>query len=199
MGDREQHVVELVGDDGHACGSTTVERAHRTPGLAHRAFSVMLTDLNGRLLLQQRAATKTRFALRWANACCGHPGPGQDILVAGAERVTAELGLPAPALVEVGVHRYHAHDPATDRVEREYDHILTGRTHADQSAEPDPAEVADLRWLHPYDLAAELAHQPDHYAPWLPGVLHVWAAARDVPHTPTWPALTPASPDPGPA
>lgn len=182
MADREQHLVELVDHDGRACGSCTVERAHRPPGLAHRAFSVMLTDIDGRLLLQRRAATKTRFALRWANACCGHPAPGQNVLVAAAARVPAELGLTAPALVEVGVHRYHAHDPTTRRVEHEHDHVLNGVLDPHQSAEPDPDEVADLRWLAPEELAARLTTRPEDYAPWLAGVLRVWATAAH----PTW-------------
>lgn len=137
----------------------------------------MLTDAYGRILVQRRAPTKTRFALRWANACCGHPRPGQDVLGAGAARVSAELGLTAPTLVEVGVHRYDAQDPITRRVEHEHDHVLSGVLDPDQLASPDPDEVADLRWLTPEKLAADLSTRPKDYAPWLAGVLQVWAAA----------------------
>ena len=75
---REQHLVELV-DDGRARRSArrTVAAAHQPPGRLHRAFSVLLVDPDGRVLLQQRAAVKTRFPLRWANSCCGHPPPGR--------------------------------------------------------------------------------------------------------------------------
>nr|WP_249412386.1 hypothetical protein [Micromonospora endophytica] len=70
---REAHLVELVDDAGHAVGETTVAAAHRPPGQLHRAFSVLLVAPDGRMLLQRRAAAKTRFPLRWANSCCGHP------------------------------------------------------------------------------------------------------------------------------
>jgi isopentenyl-diphosphate Delta-isomerase len=73
MSDRETHLVELVTDEGVAAGSATVTAAHAGDGQLHRAFSVLIVDDAGRLLLQRRAAVKTRFAGRWGNACCGHP------------------------------------------------------------------------------------------------------------------------------
>ena len=167
---RETHVVELVTTDGAAVGSDTVEAAHRAPGRLHRAFSVFLRDADGRVLLQQRAAVKTRFPLRWANTCCGHPGPGESLLVAAQRRLAEELGLPAVDLVEVGVHTYRAEDPATGRVEHEYDHVLLGDLPTGVRPAPDPAEVADLRWVPVPELLAEIAADSRSFAPWLPGV-----------------------------
>eukprot|EP00959_Pyramimonas_sp_CCMP1952_P004393 92219-Pyramimonas_sp.AAC.1 len=42
-------------------------------GILHRAFSVMLFDADGRMLLQQRAASKITFPSVWTNTCCSHP------------------------------------------------------------------------------------------------------------------------------
>ncbi len=85
--------MELVDTGGGAVGAATVDEAHRAPGRLHRAFSVVLVDGDGRLLLQQRAAVKTRFALRWANACCGHPAPGEPVTDAAQRRLAEELGV----------------------------------------------------------------------------------------------------------
>jgi isopentenyl-diphosphate delta-isomerase len=91
---RESHVVELVDLSGRAIGAASVADAHRAPGQLHRAFSVFLRDPgNGRVLLQQRASVKTRFPLRWANSCCGHPLPGEDVTVAAQRRLAEELGI----------------------------------------------------------------------------------------------------------
>ncbi|MEU4243786.1 isopentenyl-diphosphate Delta-isomerase [Actinoplanes sp. NPDC026619] len=174
---REAHVVELVSADGAAVGSDTVESAHRAPGRLHRAFSVFLRDADGRVLLQQRAAVKTRFPLRWANTCCGHPGPGEDLAVAAQRRLAEELGLPAPDLVEVGVHTYRAEDPASGRVEHEYDHVLLGDLPAGVRPAPAPDEVADLRWVSVPELLAEISADPGPFAPWLPGVTAQLASA----------------------
>ena len=163
--------VELVDSAGRATGSSTVEDAHRAPGLLHRAFSVLLRDPDGRLLLQRRSAAKTRFPLRWANACCGHPAPGARVDTAAARRLHEELSLAGVALHELGVYQYRAEDPATSRVEHEYDHVLLGRVGADLALAPDPAEVDDLRWVAPAALIGEIAERPDVFAPWLAGVL----------------------------
>lgn len=170
---RESLLVELVDADGAATGSCTVAEAHTAPGRLHRAFSVMLLDERGRVLVQQRAAEKTRFALRWANACCGHPAPGQTVFDAAAQRLIEEIGMRGVTLRQAGVHLYQAEDPQTGRIEHEYDHVVVGRVPVDPHLRPDPAEVADVRWLTPDRLRADLADNPDRYAPWLRGVLAV--------------------------
>jgi isopentenyl-diphosphate Delta-isomerase len=168
---RELDLVELVDPSGAAAGQATVDEAHRPPGQLHRAFSVVLMDRAGRLLLQRRAAVKTRFPLRWANACCGHPAPGAALAGAAAVRLDEELGAVGVDLKEVGVHVYQAADPATGRVEHEYDHVLVARVDADIALIPDPAEVAEVRWVRRDELARDLLANPDGYAPWLAGVV----------------------------
>jgi isopentenyl-diphosphate delta-isomerase len=174
---RESHLVELVDTDGVATGSSTVADAHTAPGQLHRAFSVMLVDEQGRVMVQQRAAAKTRFALRWANACCGHPTPGQSVHGAAAQRLVEEVGVRGVALHQAGIHLYRAEDPLTSRVEHEYDHVLVGRVPVDLSVRPDPAEVADIQWLAPSELRMDLIENPDRYAPWFAGVLAVATGA----------------------
>ena len=47
--------------------------SHYKEGKFHRAFSVLLFDSSGRLLLQKRASHKITFPNVWANSCCSHP------------------------------------------------------------------------------------------------------------------------------
>ncbi|MFC0507423.1 isopentenyl-diphosphate Delta-isomerase [Micromonospora costi] len=172
MSDREAHLVELVDDGGRPCGETTVAAAHQPPGQLHRAFSVMLVDPDGQVLLQRRAAVKTRFPLRWANSCCGHPLPGESLDEAANRRLREELGAGPVELTEVGVYVYYAEDPASGRVEFEYDHVLRGEFRPGAPLLPDPAEVAELRWADPAALAADLEADPRAYSPWLGGVVN---------------------------
>ncbi|MBO4205337.1 isopentenyl-diphosphate Delta-isomerase [Micromonospora echinofusca] len=187
MTSREGHLVELVDHGGRSLGASSVADAHQPPGQLHRAFSVLLVAPDGRVLLQQRAAVKTRFPLRWANSCCGHPAPGQSLADAANRRLREELGVGPVPLTEVGVHVYRAEDPATGRVEVEYDHVLRGEFTRPEELHPDPAEVADLCWVDPVELAADIDRRPERYAPWLVGVV-----GRLLHHdgTPTAPAGT---------
>ncbi len=172
--EREQQLVELVSQEGVESGSSTVAKAHTAPGLLHRAFSVVLFDDDGRTLLQQRAASKTRFPLRWTNACCGHPSPGEQVAVAAQRRLTEELGFTGVDLREVGVYVYRAEDPATGRVEWEYDHVVIGRAPVGLAVAPDPEEVADVRWVSARELRQGLdPGGGGDYSPWLSGVLDV--------------------------
>lgn len=134
---------------------------------------MFLYDHSGLVLLQRRAAVKTRFASRWSNTCCGHPEPGQDVAAAAGQRLAAELGISAgqiTRLTEIGIFQYYAPDPATGRTEDEWDHVFVA-TLLGGSPVPDEAEVSDCRWMSPGALHAAIAAQPDAYTPWLPGVL----------------------------
>ena len=170
---RESHLVELVDPSGAPLDSTTVAQAHTAPGLLHRAFSVLLTDSVGRVLLQRRAATKTRFANAWTNTCCGHPAPGVAPIPAAVARLRAELGIEAPALHERGTFIYHAHDPASGRVEHEYDHVLIGTLDTPITLTLDATEVANVQWIEAEVLGLQLTKKPRYFAPWLLEVLRI--------------------------
>jgi isopentenyl-diphosphate delta-isomerase len=169
MSARESHLVDLVDEMGTSLGATTVMQAHTAPGQLHRAFSVLLFDPAGRTLLQQRAAAKTRFPLRWANSCCGHPAPGESVVDAAAKRLAEELGVTGVRLATVGVYTYRASDEATGRVEHEYDHVVVGQVAPELALAPDPAEVAATRWVP----ASSLVPEGPEFAPWLAGVLPI--------------------------
>ena len=168
---REQELVELVDLNGLAIGSATVDVAHSAPGQLHRAFSVLLFDEEGQTLLQQRAGGKTRFPLRWANSCCGHPAPGTSVIAAAQQRLAEELGVTGVPLRDVGVYTYWAADSASGRVEHEYDHVIVGQVSKDLVLTPDPAEVESVRWA-PSGALPDVVTSPS-YAPWLSGVLPI--------------------------
>jgi len=175
--DREQLLVELVDRGGRPLGTCPVGEAHTAPGRLHRAFSVLLYDPAGRVLLQQRAAAKTRFALRWSNTCCGHPAPGQDVAAAAMTRLAEELGITAPQitpLTEAGVLRYRAEDAATKHVEYEWDHVLVATLNAGVQAAEAAASSARTHQIPAASAAAAAAafttrssvHAQTSHAPW---------------------------------
>ena len=165
--------VVLVAPDGTVTGTAPKLDAHRAPGRLHLAISVVLFDGAGKVLLQQRAASKYHFPLVWANACCSHPQPGEDVAAAAAARVEEELGITVP-LVPAGTFTYQATCAATGRVEHELDAVFVGELR--EVPRPDPAEVADLRLADVAEIRSGEFDGP--LAPWLRPALELALAAR---------------------
>ena len=159
MNNREE--VILVDENDRERGTMEKLEAHRK-GELHRAFSVFVFDSDGYMILQQRAAEKYHSAGLWTNTCCSHPRPGEDLAMAAARRLKEEMGLNTP-LVRRTSFIYRA-EFENGLVEHEFDHIFTGVTDAD--AEPDPAEVADVRWMRPDEIRAEIKADPSRFTPW---------------------------------
>lgn len=143
-------------------------------GKLHRAFSVLLLRKNNgkiELLLQQRSAKKYHSANLWANTCCGHPRPGENIVVAAKRRLHEELGIGAE-LVEVGNFHYRAKLASTSLVEDEIDHVLIGYV-GEVQLNPNPSEVQNTRWVELDQLRQDIEQNPCKYVVWLPEVLQV--------------------------
>ncbi len=160
MGDR----VVLVDEDDNEMGTAGKADAHRGDGELHRAVSVFVFDPDGRLLLQRRAETKYHFAGLWANTCCSHPRPGEDVVAAGRRRLREEMGITVP-LRRAGSFVYRAVDPRSGLVEHELDHVLVGAFAGAPSL--DPAEAQDWAWVDVPELRRRLAAGDGRYAPWL--------------------------------
>ena len=153
-------------------GTATKERVHRE-GLLHRAFSAVLVreDPEGALfLLTRRAREKYHAGGLWANACCSHPRPEEELFSAVRRRVREELGCGCADLREVGCFLYRAEFP-NGLCEFEMDHVVLGRIEG--PLQPDPREVCETRFLTREALAALLRDAPGRFAPWAFPVLSI--------------------------
>jgi isopentenyl-diphosphate delta-isomerase len=164
---RQVNYVELVNERGETTGQAEKLQAHRE-GLLHRAFSVFILNASGQILLQQRAWEKYHFAGLWSNACCSHPAPDENVLLAGERRLQEELGF-TTGLTGLYSFVYRAQDPLSKLIEHEWDNVLLGR-YAGPIC-PNPEEVAAYRWVEPDQLDQELAQRPEQFTPWLKLIL----------------------------
>jgi isopentenyl-diphosphate delta-isomerase len=177
--DDTQEFVVLVDEDDNEIGLAPKLNAHRT-GQLHRAFSVMLVDAQGRLLLQRRALEKYHSGGRWANTCCGHPRATESITDAAERRLTEEMGISC-SLTEAGSFIYRA-DVGAGLVEHELDHLLVGRF--DGGPAPAENEVVEWRWSSLEEVKGDLAAHPDLYAAWFPHALEAFDRASTVRSSP---------------
>ena len=154
--------------------------SHQKVGAFHRAFSVLLFNTKGEMLLQQRSADKVTFPNVWANACCSHPlhsmGELEEKNALGVKRAAIrkleqELGIDPSTLSTDDMTfmtrmRYTARMNA-EWIEREVDHVLV--MCADVELSPNPNEVANIMWVDHEALEAMLIEEraPDQaIAPW---------------------------------
>lgn len=157
---REQLI--LVTEDDAALAPAGKLETHRN-GALHRAFSVFVFRPSGALLLQKRAPVKYHSAGKWANTCCGHPRPGEDVISAAERRLQEETGLVVP-LQEGFRARYRA-DLDNGMIENELVHVVFGLS--DAPGQINPEEVASYREIDLESLGGSIADSPDRYAVWL--------------------------------
>ena len=171
--------VLQVDENDVVVGPISKADSHYQSGSLHRAFSVLLFNSDGKLLLQQRAHDKITFPSVWANSCCSHPLASAEemeednalgVKVAAIRKLDQELGI-SPDTIDINdFHfitkmRYSARMNA-DWIEREIDHILM--IQADVELDPNPNEVSAVKWVSADELDAMLVDEDSDnvIAPW---------------------------------
>ena len=154
-------VMVLVDDDDNIVGTGEKLETHRR-GALHRAFSVIIWDSAGRLLLQKRSVCKYHSGGLWTNACCGHPRPDEDITAAASRRLEEEMGFTSP-LEGLGTIRYWA-ELDHGMIEHEMVHVFRGLY--DGAVAPDPEEAEGYQWSSLEDVRADVAAAPERFSVW---------------------------------
>ncbi len=154
--------IPAIADDGSLYPIEKME-AHRL-GVPHVAVSVFLVT-DGRLLIQRRALGKYHCGGLWANTCCSHPHWDEPVADAAVRRLSEELGVTGVRLVPQGELSYRA-EVSEGLVENERVHLYRGEPGPGTEFRPDPDEVSEIRWIALPELFAEMADEPERFAPW---------------------------------
>lgn len=171
--------VLQVDENDVVVGPISKADSHYQSGSLHRAFSVLLFNSDGKMLLQQRAHDKITFPSVWANSCCSHPLASAEemeednalgVKVAAIRKLDQELGISPDSIDINDFHfitkmRYSARMNA-DWIEREIDHILM--IQADVELNPNPNEVSAVKWVSAKELEVMLVGEEgdEVIAPW---------------------------------
>jgi isopentenyl-diphosphate delta-isomerase len=144
-----QDVIAVDADD-EAEGLVNRLEAHTGEGIRHRAFTALVFDGDGNILLAQRAPDKRLWDTYWDGTVASHPVEGQSQIEATRERLEEELGVTPEQYGDLRVtdkfeyKRYYM----DEGVEWEVCSVLQC-TLEDVALDPDEAEVAGLMWV-PY-------------------------------------------------
>ncbi|OGI14125.1 MAG: isopentenyl-diphosphate delta-isomerase [Candidatus Moranbacteria bacterium RIFCSPHIGHO2_12_FULL_54_9] len=151
----------LVDEHDRPIGEEEKLRAHEL-GLLHRAFSILVFNSRGELMLQQRALGKYHCGGLWTNTCCSHPRPGETTLAAALRRLQEEMGFDCE--LEEALEFIYKVDFPNGLTEHEYLHIFIG--HYDKDPVINPEEAADFRWISIEALRKDIADDPEKYTYW---------------------------------
>jgi isopentenyl-diphosphate delta-isomerase len=83
----------LVDEADRRVGHMDKEKCRRDRGTLHRAFSLLIFNGAGDLLLQQRAPGKSLWPMFWSNSCCSQPRRSETMEAAIRCRLREELGV----------------------------------------------------------------------------------------------------------
>jgi len=154
-------MVILVDQYDNAIGTMEKMEAHRK-GVLHRAFSVLVFNAKGEILLQKRAKSKYHSGGLWTNACCSHPSPGEKIEDATRRRLREEMGIDLqPEFSHKFIYKTNLD---RDLIEHEYDHVFIGTFNGEPAINKE--EVEDWKFVTMHWLKEDMLINPGAYTYW---------------------------------
>ncbi|VVB81817.1 Isopentenyl-diphosphate Delta-isomerase [uncultured archaeon] len=158
--------VILVDENDKELGVGEKLETHQR-ALLHRAFSILVFNSKGEMMLQQRAKSKYHCGGLWSNACCGHPRPGESLADAAKRRLREEMGFEC-ALQEIKTFIYKVKFD-NGLTEHEFLHVFKGLF--DGFPKINPAEADDWKWIGMQELKNDIEQNPDKYSYWFKLIL----------------------------
>jgi isopentenyl-diphosphate Delta-isomerase len=159
----DSEALILVDETDRSLGVLSKVLCHEGRGVLHRAFSLLIFNERGELLIQRRAAAKRLWPMYWSNSCCSHPHSDESLETATQRRLYEELGIRCP-LQFLFKFQYQAQFDATG-AENELCSVYIGRCREPITA--NSHEIVDWRWISPEALQREIAVQGDRaFTPW---------------------------------
>lgn len=159
-------MIPVVDEQDQIIGHEEKLLVHRK-GLLHRAFSILVFNDNGDLLIHKRAYNKYHSSGLWTNTCCGHPNPGESMEAAVSRRLQEEMGFTCDLSYAFKFHYRTTFDNGL--TENEIDHVYFGKYNDDFVVNPD--EVVDFKWVSMDEVRSSIDKDPEAYSYWFKEIL----------------------------
>ncbi|HNT49451.1 MAG TPA: isopentenyl-diphosphate Delta-isomerase [Cyclobacteriaceae bacterium] len=158
--------VILVDEHDRPVGTMEKLLAHQQ-GKLHRAFSILVFNSKGDLMLQQRAPDKYHSGGLWTNTCCSHPRPGENVIEAGKRKLIQEMGFDCD-LTYSHTFIYKA-ELDNNLTEHELDHVLIG--YYDDEPILNKEEVSNWKFAELKTIQDDVVQNPNQYTQWFKIIL----------------------------
>ena len=159
-----EYLVLVDGGDNSIGAGEKVD-CHLPRGKLHRAFTALVFDSDGRLILARRSRTKMLWPGVWDGTFASHPRRGETFVEAAARRMPQEMGA-ACGLDYLFKFEYHV--PYGDvGSENEVCGTVIGRVESSEIFRPAKDEVSEVAGVTPEELLAGMRDGPQAYCPWM--------------------------------
>ena len=160
----EEYVILVDGND-NPIGSEEKVKCHLPDGKLHRAFTALLFDKKGRLVLTRRAKEKMLWPEDWDGTVASHPREGETYISSAERRIPEELGVSCKMDY---LMKFEYHVPYKDvGSENEICGTLIGIVDESTKFKIVEDEIDEIKWISVNELISEIKNNPKRYCPWM--------------------------------
>ena len=167
LGEKEmsEEYLILVDEKDNPIGTEEKVKCYLPNGLLHRAFTALIFDKNGRLVLTKRAKEKMLWPDDWDGTVASHPRESETYVSSGERRMPEELGIQCKLDY---LFKFEYHVPYKDvGSENEICGTLIGIADDSSQFRQIEEEIDEIKWISAKDLLSELKTNPKIYCPWM--------------------------------
>jgi len=160
----DEYVI-LVDENDNPIGSEEKVRCHLPNGKLHRAFTALLFDKNGRLVLTRRAKEKMLWPKDWDGTVASHPREGETYTSSAERRMPEEVGISCKMDY---LMKFEYHVPYKNiGSENEICGTLIGIVDESTKFKMIEGEIDEIKWISASELLSEIKNNPKIYCPWM--------------------------------
>jgi len=164
-GDRMEEYVILVDQNDNPIGKEDKVKCHLPNGKLHRAFSALIFNGEGKLLLTKRSEGKMLWPNNWDGTVASHPRESETYVSSAERRMPEEIGIDCKVSY---VNKFEYHVPYKDiGSENEICGTLIGAIDSFDKSSLIKDEISEIKWISPDELKNELEQNMDVYCPWM--------------------------------
>ena len=144
-GDNMDEFVILVDGNDNPIGKEEKVKCHLPNGKLHRAFTAMIFNKEGKLLLTRRSGSKMLWPDDWDGTVASHPREGETYVSSAERRMPEEIGISCEMNY---VNKFEYHVPYKDvGSENEVCGTLIGVVEDFDESTLVLDEISEIKWL----------------------------------------------------
>lgn len=155
----------LVDSNDKPIGTEEKVKCHLPNGKLHRAFTILLFNKEGKLLLTQRSMDKMLWPGDWDGTVASHPRQSETYVSSAERRLPEELGISCKLDY---LFKFEYHVPYKDvGSENEVCGTLIGIVDDPTKIKLVKEEIKDVKWNTLDELLNDIKESPQIYCPWM--------------------------------